>query len=243
MYQRTTDSPVQGLSAFASLLAAAELVVFDFDGVIADSEVISLNTLHEALSDYGVELTPEETRTRFLGTSLETIRAYVSRQTGKDAGSFAQLWEDALFARFEAELTPVPHVFDLIDWLDRHQTRYCIASSGTFTRIETALRAMGVEDRFDHVFSAEQVARGKPAPDLFELAGTRLGVDPDACLVIEDSPHGVHAAVAAQMRAVGFSGGQHLSDLQVEHGAALMAAGAEMILPSFEGIAEWTIEG
>jgi HAD superfamily hydrolase (TIGR01509 family) len=145
-----------------------------------------------------------------------------------------------LFDRFKAELRPVPHVLDLVDRLQQSGTAFCIASSSTFNRIDIALDAMGVTNRFAHIFSAQQVARGKPAPDLFEYAARKMGVTPAACLVVEDSPHGVRAAGAAGMSAVGFLGGQHLIDLQAEHGAALLAAGAEFVLPSFEGLHEWT---
>lgn len=230
-------------SRFARLVGAADLVIFDFDGVISDSEVISLTTLRETLNAFGLDLTAEDTREMFLGTSLKTIAAHVAEHGTGDTDAFAVQWESVLFDRFRAELQPVPHVLDLVDRLQQSGTAFCIASSSTFNRIDIALNAMGVTDRFAHIFSAEQVTRGKPAPDLFEYAARKMAVTAAACLVVEDSQHGVRAARAAGMSAVGFSGGQHLIDLQAEHSAVLLAAGAELVLPSFEGFARMDMTG
>ena len=230
-------------SKFAGMVGAADLVIFDFDGVISDSEVISLTTLRETLNAFGLDLTAEEIREMFLGTSLKTIAAHVAEHGTGDTDAFPEQWESALFKRFRAELRPVPHVLDLVNRLQQNGTAFCIASSSTFNRIDIALDAMGVTDRFAHIFSAQQVARGKPAPDLFEYAARKMGVTPAACLVVEHSPHGVRAAGAAGMSAGGFSGRQHLVDLQAEHSAALLAAGAEFVLPSFEGFARMDMTG
>lgn len=241
--RRPSSDPSPEITAFARLLDTAELVIFDFDGVIADSEVISLSTLHDALHRFGLDLSPEETRQTFLGTSLDTIMAHVDRHGSGDPDAFARDWEATLFARFRSELRPLPHVFDLIARFDRIGQRYCIASSGTFNRIGTALDAMGRRDRFTHVFSAQQVARGKPAPDLFEFAARELGVVPGACLVIEDSPHGVRAAKSAGMSCLGFVGGQHLRDRQTEHADLLRNVGADLVLSSYAGIAQQNLTG
>ncbi len=237
-----TPTP-EDLTTFANLVRTARLVIFDFDGVIADSEVISLSSLQGALRDFGIALTPAETRNAFLGTSLRTITAHVAKNGTRNANGFPEAWESALFERFAKELQPVPQVFELIGHLRDSQTPFCVASSSTFRRIEAALSAMDMSDRFQHVFSAEQVARGKPAPDLFELAASKMKVDPCDCVVIEDSPHGVRAAKAANMHAIGFVGGQHLIDFQFEHGALLREAGAEIVLPTFEGLAQLDITG
>lgn len=228
---------------FASLLSAAKLVIFDFDGVIADSEVISLSTLQNALKDFGVELSFSETQEAFLGTSLRTIKEHVAKEGARAPEEFPEVWETALFARFADGLKPVPRVFDLIGHLEQNETKLCIASSSTFRRLNVALTAMDVAERFTHVFSAEQVARGKPAPDLFEFAASQMEVAPQDCLVIEDSPHGIRAARAAKMRAVGFTGGVHLTDVQAEHRAALRNAGAELVLPSFADFAKMDMIG
>lgn len=164
---QTPELQPDSVAHFARLLSTAELVIFDFDGVIADSEVISLATLQEALHQYGVELTLQETRRLFLGTSLKTITEYVKQNGSRDAGTFASTWETTLFDRFRTDLKPIPRVVDLIDQLDLMGRRYCIASSSTLNRLEVALGAMGLADRLPNMFSAQQVARGKPAPRSF----------------------------------------------------------------------------
>lgn len=232
MTQISTGLPDQ-TADFAQLLDACDLVIFDFDGVIADSEVISLATLQTALRQFGIDLTTQETRDTFLGTSLATIKTHIKRHGTGDPDTLPLIWETELFARFKTDLSPVPQVFDLIDRFDATNQRYCIASSGTQNRIKTALTVMGRLDRFNHIFSAEQVARGKPAPDLFEFAASNIGVRPEACLVIEDSPHGIRAAKAAGMASVGFLGGKHLIDVQDAHRDLLLTRGATMVIPSF----------
>ena len=234
------QSPLRAKDAanFLQLLRAVDLVIFDFDGVIADSEVISLATLSKALAAFGITMSPEDARQRFLGRSTKSIKEYLGTHGSGDADAFAAVWEDDLFARFATELDPVNHVLDFIDALDELSKPYCIASSGTHKRIGTALQAMACSDRFGHIFSAQQVVRGKPAPDLFEFAARTLGVSPVDCLVIEDSPHGVRAAKTAGMRCVGFAGGQHLTSVENEHARLLTDHGADMVLFSYDGISD-----
>lgn len=218
-------------------LDGVRLVLFDFDGVVADSEVISLGTLRETLAEFGMSLEPQEVRQRFLGTSLATISARVAEECpGHSADGFGAAWQARLYAQFRASLRPVPHVVDLLDWLTASGTAYCVASSSTFERIGVALAAMNLGSRIPHVFSSEQVARGKPAPDLFLHAAAQMGTAPRDCLVIEDSPYGVRAAKAAGMRCYGFIGGRHLNGVAESHAATLRAAGADSILASFEKI-------
>ncbi|CAK9061615.1 Protein SUPPRESSOR OF QUENCHING 1 [Durusdinium trenchii] len=189
--------------------AGVELVIFDFDGVIADSEVISLATLQEALAAFGIDLSAEDVRRAFLGTSL---------------------------ARIEAYLAPVPQLLTLLEQLSTRGIRYCIASSGTFERLGVALAALNLSGQFESIFSSEQVARGKPAPDLFLFAARELGVPPESCLVIEDSPYGIRAAKAANMRCAGFVGGTHLHEIAEEHGDLLRQQGADIVVTSLDAI-------
>jgi HAD superfamily hydrolase (TIGR01509 family) len=235
---QSAEPNLKPTQAAAKLVCEADLVIFDFDGVIADSEVISLATLQETLAQFDLSLSLDETRQTFLGRSLKTILDYVALHGTIDVSAFGEVWENTLFDRFAAGLKPVPHVFDVLDMLDRKGTPFCIASSGTHERIGKALAAMDRDGRFEFIFSAEQVARGKPAPDLFEFAARRMGVPPEACLVIEDSPHGVRAASAANMRCIGFTGGQHLADRQAEHADLLRREGAAVVLTSYVGLPE-----
>lgn len=218
-----------------TLLDGVELVILDFDGVIADSEVISLATLQETLSAFGLELSFDDVRQAFLGRSLASIETYVDEhgphKTGRD---FATSWQTKLFDRFRAELTPMPHLATLLKHLSEKGISNCIASSGTFERLGVALSALGLSEQFASIFSSEQVDRGKPDPDLFLFAAQRLGVRPEACLVIEDSPFGVRAAKTANMQCVGFVAGSHLQGIADEHGELLRKNGADVIVASFE---------
>jgi HAD superfamily hydrolase (TIGR01509 family) len=214
------------------LVAEVDLVVFDFDGVVADSEVISLTTLREALQSYGISLTLEDVRARFLGTSLATISGVITQHTGSAEG-FAPLWQQMLYAQFRTGLRPVAGISAVIARLKDAGIPVCIASSSSFERIHIALEAMQMTEAFQHIFSAEQVARGKPAPDLFQLAARSIGVAPERCLVVEDSPFGIQAARAAGMRSVGFVGGSHLDGLAEPQAALLEKSGAEAIINAF----------
>lgn len=227
----------QEVAAFKRILEGVDLVIFDFDGVIADSEVISLTTLQASLKEFGLDLTLEQTRSEFLGTSLEYIASYVAKCGSRDAGDFPAHWEATLFEGFRAQLKPVRFLPDILELLCRLRVPYCIASSGTFRRIAVAMRAIRMESQFDHVFSAEQVTRGKPEPDLFEFAAKQMSVPPKACLVIEDSPFGVRAAKAAGMRCVGFTDGSHVKSVKSKHSDLLLETGADLVLSSYDGLA------
>ena len=182
------------------------LLIFDFDGVIADSEIISLSTLQSALRAYGNDLELDEVRRRYLGKSMKQIkRDMQAEHADANWDGFDAHWNAILFDRFRNELRPLPGLVALLDRVETCGLPYCIASSGGLERIDVALDAMGLSARFSHVVSAEQVRHGKPAPDLFLLAAQTIGVPPDQCLVLEDSPFGIRAAKSAGMRALGFA--------------------------------------
>lgn len=214
-----------------------DLVIFDFDGVVADSEMISLSSLQTVFSDIGVSLDLSEVRRRFLGKSASQIKIETNplNPDGK-WDSFDERWQSVLFERFEKELTPLPGVIDLLDRLDALDLPYCIASSGSLKRIKFALKVMGLTTRFTHVFSSEQVKQGKPAPDLFLHAAKTLGVKPERCMVIEDSTFGIQGARAAGMHTIGFLGGVHLEGLQDSHRHLLLEQGAHDIIYTLDEI-------
>ncbi|WP_227270379.1 HAD family hydrolase [Roseobacter weihaiensis] len=235
-------SPPTSKDTAPGLLDSIDLVIFDFDGVIADSEVISLSTLHRALADFGIYMSLSAVRERFLGTSMRTILRQVRiLNPACSTAEFADRWQNMLFEQFRRDLAPVPGIVPLIDRLQDAQIRYCIGSSSSFERLGIALDAMALTSRFRHVFNAEQVVRGKPAPDLFLHAAQQLGTAPTRCLVIEDSPFGVRAAKAAGMRCAGFVGGVHMAGIRDDHAARLRAAGADLILDSFAPVAPETL--
>ena len=185
---------------------ALELVILDCDGVLIDSERIAVRTDVKVLAKLGWVLTEAECIERFVGLSDKSIKTAIEAHLGRalpddwDA-QFQPLYRDA----FAAELTPVPGV---VAALDRITLPTCVASSSSHEKLRFTLGLTGLYDRFaGRIFSAYDVARGKPAPDLFLHAASRMGVSPAACAVVEDSRYGVEAARAAGMRAFGFAGG------------------------------------
>lgn len=202
-----------------------DLVIFDCDGVLVDSEILSCRTLSETLRANGFEISPEEVFERFLGRStLSTI------EECRDAGhvlpdDFTDQLGGNIRRAFAKDLKPIEHVAAL---LDRIEVPVCVASSGEMERIRFSLGLTGLAERFgEHVFSAQMVERGKPEPDLFLFAARQMGVPPARALVIEDSVAGVRAAKAAGMTAWGFTGGSHYAARAGE--ARLLEAGADRI--------------
>jgi len=226
-------SPHLSTPDLAGLFNGVACVIFDFDGVVADSETHSLGTLRDALAAFGVEMPLDEVRARFLGKSLTAIDDYVAEHGRASAAtSFAEAWQDKLYAAFRADLSALPHLEALLDGLDRAGRRYCVASSSSFERLGVALDAMQLADRFPNLFSAEQVAQGKPAPDLFLFAARHMQASPETCLVIEDSPYGLRAAKAAGIPAIGFVGGAHLRDCRDQHAELMRREGADIVTDS-----------
>lgn len=182
------------------------LVVFDNDGVLVDSERLANTILAELLTEAGLPYTLDEAVRDFMGGSMVSMRTKVEASLGSALpADLEDRYHQRLFDGF-AQLRAVPGVEAVLDELDAAGTTYCVASSGTHQRIRTALTAVGFWSRFEgRVFSAEDVAHGKPAPDLFLHAAAAMGTKPDACVVIEDSPLGVAAANAAGMTVFGYA--------------------------------------
>lgn len=185
-----------------------DLVIFDNDGVLVDSEPAANRVLAGLLGDCGYPVTFDGCVSRFMGSSLARVRQVVEDETGtRLPDDFEDRYHAGLFAAFRAGLPAVAGVVGVLDELDRRGVPFCVASSGTHERIRLALSTVGLLDRFpeDRIFSAEDVAHGKPAPDLFLRAAAQLAVEPSRCLVIEDSPLGVAAARAAGMGVIGYA--------------------------------------
>ncbi|MFE1603197.1 HAD family hydrolase [Methylobacterium sp. ID0610] len=207
-----------------------DLVIFDCDGVLIDSEPISLARLTDNLNRIGVPIDLDTVARRFTGTSMTSIMAHVATDYGVTApsGFVDEVRADTLRA-FEAELTAIAGAAEVLAILP---DRRCVASSSDPARLSHALTLTGLLPLFGgHVFSASMVARGKPFPDLFLYAAERMGADPAACLVVEDSVPGVRAARAAGMRVLGFSGGGHWRHDRAA--ADLLAAGAALVFEDF----------
>ena len=202
-----------------------DLVIFDCDGVLIDSELLSVQADLECLADDGIDLSTDEIIERYTGVSWADMVADLEQRHGALSADLPERHQRRLRALFEAELQAIPGVIEAIDSLS---CRSCIASSGRPERLRHALSLVGLYDRFHpQIFSATEVAHGKPAPDLFLHASRRMGVPPQRCIVIEDSLPGVAAAVAAGMIAVGFTGGSHCPP---DHAARLSDAGAALVI-------------
>jgi HAD superfamily hydrolase (TIGR01509 family) len=183
------------------------LVIFDNDGVLVDSERLANTILAELLTEAGLPYTFDEAVRDFMGGSMTSMREKAEAQLGRPLpADLEDRYHQRLFDGF-ANLQAVEGVEGVLDDLEAAGTPYCLASSGTHQRIRTALTAVGFLDRFaGRIFSAEDVAHGKPAPDLFLHAAATLGVQPADCVVVEDSPLGVAAANAAGMTVFGYAG-------------------------------------
>ena len=185
---------------------SVELVIFDCDGVLIDSERLAVKVDVLVLGELGWPLTEAEVIERFVGRSDRDTRAAIEAHLARPLPDgwdeqMARMYREA----FANELAPVDGVLDA---LDRITKPTCIASSGTHDHMRYTLSLTGLYERFaGRIFSAEDVANGKPAPDLFLHAAERMGATPGGCIVVEDSRHGVQAARAAGMRVLGFAGG------------------------------------
>jgi HAD superfamily hydrolase (TIGR01509 family) len=180
------------------------LVIFDCDGVLVDSERLAVRTEVEVLAELGWPLEEREVIERFVGRSPVYMQAAIERQLGRPI-DFDRLFMQRHEEVFERELRVVDGIVALLDALE---VPICVASSGTHERIRRSLELVGLADRFEgRVFSASDVARGKPAPDLFFHAAATMGVAPARCAVVEDSVPGVEAGCAAGMSVFAFGGG------------------------------------
>ncbi|GGW24891.1 hydrolase [Streptomyces alanosinicus] len=185
-----------------------ELVIFDNDGVLVDSEPISNRLLAAYLTELGHLTSYEDSIRDYMGSAMHRIHDLVLERTGQRLpDDFDDVFHARVFAAFERELQPVAGVSGVLEKLAADGVPYCVASSGSHERIRIGHRTTGIDRWFaeDRIFSSEDVGRGKPAPDLFLHAAERMGVEPERCLVVEDSPLGVQAAVAAGMAVYGFT--------------------------------------
>ncbi|MFE0703975.1 HAD family hydrolase [Streptomyces sp. NPDC058872] len=185
-----------------------DVVIFDNDGVLVDSEPISNRLLAAYLTELGHPTTFEESVRDFMGSAMHRIHDLVEERSGQRLPvDFDAVFHARVFAAFERELEAVDGAEAVLKELAAAGVPYCVASSGSHERIRVGHRKTGLDGCFREgtVFSAEDVGRGKPAPDLFLHAAARMGVAPERCVVVEDSALGVRAAVAAGMDAYGFT--------------------------------------
>ncbi|WP_027052959.1 HAD family hydrolase [Mesorhizobium erdmanii] len=185
-----------------------ELVIFDCDGVLVDSEALSVSALLGMIKLAGGSLSEDDAYEHFLGKSMKSVREILGRDFGLElTDQHLTAMRVDLMRKFREELRPIPGISEILPKLG---LPFCVASSGTLERIRYALDVTGLLKLMEpHLFSAAMVAKGKPAPDLFLHAAASMRAHPRKCLVIEDSPAGIEAARAAGMRVFGFTGGAH----------------------------------
>jgi HAD superfamily hydrolase (TIGR01509 family) len=182
-------------------------VIFDCDGVLVDSERLMNREFSAMLNDLGLPYTPEQTTRTFMGRSMKSCMQIVQTQLGRPVpDDFLTVLDQRAYAVFAEQLQPVAGIETLLDALDARSVPYAVASSGSHEKMRTTLGITGLLPRLaGRITSATEVAHGKPAPDVFLLAAERLGVAPRDCVVIEDSLLGIQAALAADMRVIGFA--------------------------------------
>ncbi|WP_435799043.1 HAD family hydrolase [Streptomyces avermitilis] len=185
-----------------------DLVIFDNDGVLVDSEPLSNTLLAAYLTELGHPTSYEESLRDYMGAAMHRVHDLVQERTGQRLpDDFDEVFHGRVFAAFERELEPVAGAVDILEKLTADGVPYCVASSGSHERIRVGHRKTGLDRWFEdgRIFSSQDVGRGKPAPDLFLHAAERMGVPPKRCVVVEDSPLGVQAANAAGMDVLGYT--------------------------------------
>jgi HAD superfamily hydrolase (TIGR01509 family) len=211
-----------------------DLIIFDCDGVLLDSEVLVHQALADVLQGFGINMSSEEALKRYVGFSSAFEKTDIeSRYQITLPPDFFEKRRDRVTDLYEKSLKPIPGV---IDFVEAVPFKKCVASGSSLNRLRQSLGQVGLWEYFaPHVFSTEQVENGKPAPDLFLFAAERMGAAPSSCLVIEDSVAGVRAAKAANMRVFGFTGGSHCGE---GHADSLRREGAEQVFAKVSEIAE-----
>jgi HAD superfamily hydrolase (TIGR01509 family) len=209
-----------------------QLAIFDCDGVLVDSELLACRIVAEQLTEAGFAITTEYIMENFVGVADSEMYPLLKEKFGQPIPD--ELRERIMHdvtQTLARELEPTVGIHKAVQAIS---LRKCVASSSNARRVRQSLARTGLLDFFEpHIFTADQVARGKPAPDLFLFAAAQLGVAPSECLVIEDSRAGVQAAVAAGMRALGYTGAGHCG---TDHGRLLQAAGAARVFSAMQDL-------
>lgn len=213
-----------------------ELIIFDCDGVLVDSEALVVEVEAILLTEAGFPLTAQEIIERYVGLSYSTMMAAIEAQFGRPVPKeLSDEVQRAALTRLSSDLEAIPGIDDLLEGLEPAR---CVASSSDVDRITMSLRVSGLTRHFDPnaIFSAQMVERPKPAPDLFELAAMRMNTHPSSCVVVEDSPHGVAGAVAAGMTVVGLVAGGHAGPTLADR---LTDAGASRVFDSAADLGQY----
>src|SRR3979490_716731 len=202
-----------------------DLIIFDCDGVLVDSEVLSCHCLSKVLAAYGIDLGVDQALDLFLGRSVTAVREHYEALGHSIPEQFSAELREDVRAAFLSALCPIEGVSSVLEGL---QIPHCVASSSDVDRVSLSLSLTGLAPHFDsRLYTSQMVERGKPAPDLFLFAAERMRADPRRTLVIEDSVSGVTAGKAAGMTVWGFVGGSHYQSRDGK--AMLYQAGADRV--------------
>jgi len=205
--------------------SSPDLIIFDCDGVLVDSELLSCRCLSEILSEFGIALSVEQALELFLGRSTKAIEQHYRDLGQVVPDGFLPRLKSKVLTTFAASLQPIPGIAGVMSDLS---VPFCVASSSDIDRVALSLDVTGLRAHFgERIYSAQMVRHGKPAPDLFLLAAKRMGVQPSRTLVVEDSVSGVQAGKAAGMTVWGFVGGSHYRGCNGR--AILSGAGADRV--------------
>lgn len=198
-----------GLTDGIDRAAEVSLVIFDCDGVLVDTERLTVGVEARVLTEMGWNITTDEVVARFMGRSDHDMLDEIARRLGREAAAeFDRVSTAEIVAAFRTRLGPIAGVAELIRHIQWSGTSTCVASSGSHRKMRLTLGTTGLYDLFEgRIFSASEVGNGKPAPDLFLHAARQMDVDPARAVVVEDSVPGVIAARAAGMRCFGYGGG------------------------------------
>jgi HAD superfamily hydrolase (TIGR01509 family) len=214
------------------------VVIFDCNGVLVDSEPLATAIVSQEFMRAGFPLTPDVIARYFTGRRPADMFAEVEIAAGRKLPTnFAATVASVILRRFRSELRATPHADYALSWLRGPK---CVASSSSHERIRVSLESTGLIRFFEsNLFSASDVRKGKPAPDLFLHTAARLHVQPSACIVVEDSPVGVAAGVAAGMTVIGFVGGSHADSKLGNH---LQSAGARAVISDLRALKSTIID-
>lgn len=214
------------------------MVIFDCNGVLVDSEPLATAILSQEFTHAGFALTPDMIARYFTGRRPADMFADVEFATGRKLPTdFAAGAAEAILRRFRSELRPTPHAAYALSWLRGPK---CVASSSSLERIRVSLESTGLIRFFEpNLFSANNVGNGKPAPDLLLHVAAKMGIEPGACIVVEDSPVGVTAGVAAGMTVIGFAGASHAGSDTADQ---LQAAGARDVITDLRALKRTIID-
>ncbi len=214
-------------------MTGSQLIIFDCDGVLVDSEPLAVLAYERVYERHGMPGVGLDIISQCFGMKQADIIARIRELTGHQYPDHApdDLWLETK-ALFTERLEPTA---GLADFLSGLKIGRCVASSSSLERIHHSLDVTRIASHFgDAIFSSSMVKNGKPAPDIFLFAAEKMGADPANCVVIEDSPFGVEGAVAAGMTAIGFTGGSHSYE---GHGERLLSCGASVVNASWTGVA------